>query len=159
MAFSLLLLSVGCSARPEGFAIYLTAANIPPAQMIIQSHVELAENPIISLDDIVSYNSATHEIELTVAAFERISRLEVPVHGTSFMVCVDRGPIYSGAFWTLLSSVSYDGVTIVQPLGEHQKTIIQLELGYPSPAFFEYADPRGNAEVLHSLAEAGKLPE
>ena len=154
----LLLISGGCTAtKGEGFAIYLTREDIPPAQMEALSHVEIAEQPIISLKDIVTYNAQTHEIKLTQNAFERISSLEVPVSGKSFMVCVDKQPIYWGAFWTPVSSISFDGVTIWEPFGSQETTIITLELGYPSESFYGGKDPRNNVEVMKSLEQAGKL--
>jgi hypothetical protein len=157
MVSAILLLS-GCAASEgEGFAIYLTQGDIPPAQMEALSHVDIEEQPIISMEDIITYNAQTHEITITTSAFERISQLEVPVRGKSFVVCVDRGPIYWGAFWTPISSVSFDGVTIWKPLGPREPEIIKLELGYPSPAFYEGDDPRNNSQVMESLEQAGKL--
>ncbi len=154
----ILLLSGGCNAKTgEGFAVYLTKDNIPPAQVEAQSHADLAEEPIISLSDIVTYNAQTHELKLTDSAFERISNLEVPVQGKSFMVCVDKKPVYRGAFWTPVSSISFDGVTIWQPLGSQELKVITIELGYPSPSFYGGEDPRNNAEIMKSLEQAGKL--
>jgi hypothetical protein len=153
-----LLMSSGCSApNHEGFAIYLTKGDIPPAQMPVLSHVDLAEQPIIAMNDIVTYNSSTHEITLMANAFDRISSLEVPVRGKSCMVCVDRKPIYWGAFWTPISSISFDGVTIWKPLSSQGPKVIKLELGYPSPSFYRGEDPRNNAEAMESLEQAGKL--
>ena len=127
----------GCnSAKAEGFAIYLTRDDIPPSNMEALSHVEIAEQPIISIQDILAYNAQTYEIKLTDDAFERISELEVPVRGKSFLVCVDKVPIYWGAFWTPLSSMSFDGVTIWKPLGSQEPKIIALQLGYPSSSFY-----------------------
>jgi hypothetical protein len=155
---SAIILLSGCTtAKGEGFAIYLTQGDIPPAQMEALSHVDMEEQPIIALSDIITYNAQTHEITLTASAFERISQLEVPVRGKSFVVCVDRGPIYWGALWTPISSMSFSGVTIWQPLIPQEPHIIKLELGYPSPAFYEGDDPRNNAEVMESLEQAGKL--
>src|SRR4030042_198608 len=155
---STIILLSGCAASEgEGFAIYLTQGDIPPAQMEALSHVDIEEQPIISMEDIITYNAQTHEITLTTSAFERISQLEVPVRGKSFVVCVDRGPIYWGAFWTPVSSLSFDGVTILQPLIPQEPKGITLELGYPSSAFYEGDDPRNNAEVMESLEQAGKL--
>jgi hypothetical protein len=153
-----LLISGGCSApNPEGFAVYLTKGDVPPAQMPALSHVDIAEQPVIAMNDIVSYNAETHEITLTTQAFDRISSLEVPVRGKSFVVCVDRKPIYRGAFWTPISSISFDGVTIWKPLSSRESTIIKIELGYPSSSFYGDADPRNNAEAMKSLDQAGKL--
>ena len=154
----ILLLSSGCTAvEGEGFAIYLTKEDIPPAQMEALSHVNIADQPIISIKDIITYNAQTHEIRLTDTAFERISQLDVPVRGKSFMVCVDKAPIYWGAFWTPISSMSFDGVTIWKPLSSQEPTVITIELGYPSSSYYTGEDPRNNVEIMKSLDQAGKL--
>jgi len=153
-----LLISGGCSAPgPEGFAIYLTEGDIPASKMPVLSHVDLAEQPVISTRDIVSYNVITHEIILTADAFVRVSSLDVPTSGRSFMVCIDRQPIYWGAFWTPLSSQSFDGITIMKPLGSRDLRVIQIESGYPSSSFFKGEDPRNNLDIMRSLQQAGKL--
>jgi len=156
--FCLSLLLPGCSGSShEGFAIYLTKDDIPPAQMPALSHVDLADKPVIALRDIVSYNAQTHELLLTESAFERICQLKVPVGGKCFLVCVDQEPVYWGAFWTPVSSISFDGVTIWQPFDAQQIPVVALELGYPSALFYGGEDPRNNVEVMQSLERAGKL--
>jgi hypothetical protein len=154
---AVILLSGCTTPKGEGFAIYLTKEDIPPAKMEALSHVDIADQPIISIGDIITYNAQTHELKLTDTAFERISQLEVPVRGKSFMVCIDKEPIYWGAFWTPISSMSFDGVTIWKPLSSQELKIITLELGYPSSSFYEGEDPRNNAKVMKSLDQAGKL--
>ncbi len=152
------IISGACSTPgPEGFAVYLTEGDIPLSKMPVLSHVDLAEQPVISTKDIVSYNVITHEILLTPEAFDRVSSLHVPTSGRSFMVCVDRQPIYWGAFWTLLSSQSFDGITIIKPLGSRDLKVIKIEPGYPSASYFNGEDPRNNLEVIRSLQQAGKL--
>jgi hypothetical protein len=141
----------------EGFTIYLTKGDISPAQMPALSHIDIEEQPLIALSDIITYYADTHHIALTASAYKRISELEVPVGGKSFVVCVNRKPIYWGAFWTPISSVSFDGVTIWKLLGSQGPEIVKLELGYPSSSFYEGEDPRNNAEVMESLEQAGKL--
>ena len=156
--FSILLVACGCIAPNNGgFAIYLTKNDIPPAQMPVLSHVDIAEKPIIGMDDIITYNAQTHELKLTASAYEDISHLEVPVRGKSFVVCVDRKPVYWGAFWTPISSLSFDGVTIWKPLMPGEPHVVNLALGYPSSSFYGGEDPRDNREVLRSLEQAGKL--
>ncbi|OGN87255.1 MAG: hypothetical protein A2Z74_03550 [Chloroflexi bacterium RBG_13_46_9] len=154
-----LFMPIGCTinTKDEGFAIYLTKDDIHPAQMEAMSHVKLADQPVVSMKDVITYNAQTHEIKLTASAFERIYGLDVPVRGKSFMVCVDKKPIYWGAFWTPISSISFDGVTIWIPLGFQEPNVITLELGYPSSTFYAGEDPRNNPEILNSLREAGKL--
>jgi hypothetical protein len=156
--FCVLLIAGGCIALDrEGFAIYLTKDDIPPAQMPVLSHVDIAEKPIIGMDDIITYNAQTHELKLTASTYEDISKLEVPVSGKSFVVCVDRKPVYWGAFWTPISSISFDGVTIWKPLSLREPHIVNLELGYPISSFYGGEDPRNNPEVISSLEQAGKL--
>jgi hypothetical protein len=155
---SAFLLSSGCSAtNSEGFAIYLTRGDIPPSQLSALSHVEIAGQPVIAMNDIVTYNSETHEISITADAVDRISSLEVPVSGKSFVVCVDRKVIYCGAFWTPISSLAFEGITIWKPLISQESKVIKLELGYPSSSFYGGEDPRNDEEVMESLERAGKL--
>lgn len=154
----ILLLGDGSTSKGEGFAIYLTKGDLPPSQIPVLSHVEIVEHPIISLSEILSYNTNTHEITLTAKAFNRISSLEVSVRGKSFVVCVDKNPIYCGAFWSPVSSISFDGVTIQKPLNSQESKVIKLELGYPLSSFFYSGeDPRIDAEIMKSLDQAGKL--
>jgi len=140
-----------------GFAIYLTKQDIPPAQMEDLSHVDIAERPIITISDIITYDAQEHELRLTASAFERISQLDVPTGGKSFIVCVDNAPIYWGAFWVLWSSLSFDGVTIWKPLSLEEPYVIRLKLGYPSSELYTGEDPRSNPVVIESLEQAGKL--
>jgi len=150
----------GCSSQNpegEGFAIYLTKDAIPVSQMEALSHVEIADEPVISSKDVIAYAEDTHEIELTAEDYERIQALQVPTQGKSFVVCVDKAPIYWGAFWTPFSSQSFDGVIILVPSLFHQENTIQIELGYPSPSFYQGEDPRSNPVIMESLEQAGKL--
>jgi len=155
---SVLFILNGCSVeKPEGFAIYLTEGDISPAQMPALSHVDIAEMPVIALNDIIEYDARKHEMQLTAAAYEDICQLDVPVSGRSFVVCVDRKPVYWGAFWTPISSLAFDGITIWQPLGRAEPHVISLELGYPASSFYGGDDPRSDPEVIRSLERSGKL--
>ena len=148
----------GCAAdKTDGFSIYLTKDDVPPSQMKALSHVEMAASPLIAADDVIYYNSQTHELKLTPEAFERLSVLDVPTCGRSFLVCVDNYPVYWGAFWVAHSSQSFDGVTIWKPLGEEYPDVITIELGYPSFSFYGGDDPRDNETVLQALEQDGKL--
>jgi hypothetical protein len=157
----LTITGVACNEPPtesqKGSAIYLTREDIPPEKMEMLSHVNIADYPIIYMQDIITYNAQTHEIKLTDTAFERISQLDIPVSGKSFIVCVDKAPIYWGAFWTPMSSMSFDGITIRKPLGSLESNVITIELGYPSSSCCSGEDPRNNTEVLQSLEQSGKL--
>ena len=169
MKLALLILTIfisalimGCGGPPqaEGFAIYLTQGDVRPSDMSAFREVALAGEPVISMADIVSYDAKTHEIELTPEAYGRVSSLKVPTSGKSFVVCVDRTPVYWGAFWAGYSSQSFDGVTIMGwPFFSEKDDTIAITVGYPAPGFFGGQDPRGSSEVLDALRAAGKLKE
>ncbi len=150
---SIFLLSSCSAPKSEGFAIYLTKDDIAPDKMEVLSHVDLTSNPLVSIEDIISYDAHSHVIKLTESAYERITQLEIPMSGKSFLVCVNNSPLYWGAFWSDLSSHSFDGVT-VNPQESHA---IALELGYPSPSFFTGDDPRNDIVAMNSLDQAEKL--
>jgi hypothetical protein len=157
-----LLVFYGCGSQQEtmvseGFAIYLTKNDIPVSQMEALSYIEIADEPVISIDDIISYDGDTHEIELTTGAYERVMGLQVPTSGKSFIVCVDKQSIYWGAFWTPISSQSFNGVTVQVLQHPQEGNVIKLELGYPSPSFYQGDDPRSNYVIMQSLEQAGKL--
>jgi hypothetical protein len=157
-AIFFLLFCLSCaSAKDEGFAIYLTRNDTPPSKMEAENQPALSDFPVISSQDIVIYNAQTHELKLTAVAFERISKLDIHVSGKSFIVCANRQPVYWGAFWTPVSSISFDGVTIWKPIAPLSTPIITLELGYPSPAFYGGNDPRNQPDILKSLERNGKL--
>jgi hypothetical protein len=141
----------------EGFAIYLTKDNVPPSKMQASSHVDIAESPVIGINDIVTYNSANNEIKLTDDAFKRITSLGVSTSGKSFVVCVNKNQIYWGAFWTPVSSESFRGITIEIPFGAQPTDTITIGLGYPGSSFFQGEAPRSNAAIMDSLQASGKL--
>ena len=152
-----LLGGCGAKANAEGLAIYLTKANIPPDKMGMLSHFEIADKPVISQSDIVSYDWDTHEIQLTARAFSKLEAMEIPTTGISFLVCVNKNPVYWGAFWTLVSSRTFNGVTIMLKPPMYGENIIRIELGYPAPEFFSGSDPRNNLAIKQALEKAGKL--
>jgi hypothetical protein len=145
---------------PEGFAIYLTKdPGYPPTQNQAYKWPDLEDTPIIGLKDIVSYKMATHDITLTPEAYQRLLDLDIPVNGRSFTLCCDKQPSRGGAFWSPVSSVSYDGYVIVVPplpgAGLPPDTV-RLGHGYPEPVLIK-SDIRNNVGAMLSLEKAGKL--
>jgi hypothetical protein len=152
---------LGCSqAKSASFGIYLLSEEMRTDQFQVAGLESLAlqDKPLISSADIVSYDQATHEITLTPAAFQRVQslyKLPVDVDGLPFVVCVGDERIYRGAFWTPVSSLSYDGVFILQPMGQDNR--ITLLAGYPSHQLFSGPDPRSDPRIMGALAAEGKL--
>lgn len=156
------LVLTGCqAAQRNGFAIYLLDEPVPTSQLAEMDIEELIlqDKPILSSDDIISYDRSNHTIELTRRAYNRIQQIfpmPVKVDGIPFVVCVGNERIYTGAFWTPLSSLSYDGAVIMQPL-DPAGTTVRIVLRYPAPEVFTGDDPRGDARILHALEQDGKL--
>jgi hypothetical protein len=159
----ILLPLVSCSTATltplteEGFAIYLLAENISPQIPADLDLMELAQHPILSGNEIISYTSATHEIELTQQGYEAIAALSLPVTGLSFMVCVNHQPIYPGSFWPGYSSLSFDGIVIDPILATEEHPVIHIQLGYPGSDFYTAVDPRSDLRILQALEDSGKL--
>jgi hypothetical protein len=153
---------MGCiPSRARGFSIYLLADEVPATELSIVdlNDLELQEEPILSIDDIIAYSRETHEIELTAEAYERIQQLftlPAKVRGIPLVVCVGADRIYAGAFWTPVSSISFDGVVICQPF-DLDKRVIRIVLGYPCPEAFTGKDRRSDLRVLQSLEAVAKL--
>ena len=145
----------------EQFAIYLLeegfrSSELPGADL---SALPLQGKPFLTTGDILAYVWQRHEMELSAEAFARVSSLfERPVRtdGLPFVVTVGEERIYAGAFWMPLSSLSFDGVVIMDPLGADEPRIA-ISLGYPGPDFFQGEDPRTDERILAALQSAGKL--
>jgi hypothetical protein len=143
------------------FSIYLLAGEVPTSELstVDLRDLDLQDEPIVSETDIIAYTWDTHEIELTAEAYQRIRdpfALPVRVSGMPFVVCVGADRIYAGAFWTPASSISFDGVVILEPFDVDSR-VISIVLGYPSPEAFTGKDPRSDPRILQSLDAAGKL--
>ena len=159
---ALAFLGAACSPARERFNVYLLAEEAP-LDLLVKGDLEnlrLEESPFLSEEDLVWYDPAIHEMELTEEAFQRVADLEVPVSGgPAFVVCVGAERIYGGAFWVLYSSLSFDGVVIEQPLGTEDRPL-RVQLGYPeSPELFAGVDLRSDPRIIEALRQSGKLRE
>ena len=146
------LFSSGCSVQKgEGFAIYLTAQE-NPGEWPPSAAPEITGEPVIAITDIESYDRNHHELTLTQSAIEKLAKLDVPMDGREFAVCVNGEVIYTGAFWTPFSSLTYNGPVIVIPFDSQNTRSVKIELGYPSGSFFTGSDPRSDPKIFAGLA-------
>ena len=163
----LLIIMVGltlssCQPVQESqLAIYLLAEDIPATELsqLDIDQLTLQDTPILASDDIVVYDKVNHTIELTRDAYVRIQQIfpmPVKVAGIPFVVCVGKERIYLAAFWTPLSSLTYDGIVIMQPLDDSQ-TNIWISLGYPAPEVYTENDPRADPRIIKALEQNRKL--
>ncbi len=148
--------------EPGTFTIYLVNEDISTeeARQTPLNQLELEEIPLIADTDIITYSAASHNIELTQSAYQRLLAFQdlpgIDIDGMPFVVCVGDTRIYMGAFWTPLSSLSFDGVVIMLP-SDRDKRTINITLGYPSSWAFKGVDPRLDQRILNALKTTGKL--
>lgn len=148
----------GCSSPEDQFAIYFPAGSIT-AQEILQAgpaSLKLSDTALITADDIVLYERNIHKLTLTDAGYQKLLLQKTPVQGVPLIAVVGKQPIYALALWTPLSSLSYEGVIILQPFDPDDKSIY-IMTGYPTDSFFKGIDPRADQRIFDALMKDGKL--
>jgi hypothetical protein len=117
------------------------------------SEIPLAEFPIVSEEDLLSYDWDTHALEMTNSFWFRVR--QPSSHGIPFVVVVDGVPIYVGAFWSQYSSIPSGVPTI---MWDGQQKSRRISIGKASlPAKSGQDDPRFNEKLKQALQELGKL--
>lgn len=141
---------------------------LPAISVAAESNIDLDlrfddGKTVVSDDQIVSYNWATHTLTLKPGVRKELAkrlRNNRMVSGVSFSVSVGGKDIYKGLFTTVLSSRSLSTPVIVVDLpsveesGEDQ---LRIQLGYPGADFFKGDDPREDRRIRDALATSGKL--
>jgi hypothetical protein len=154
----LLVLCCSCGQDKDTGTVqlYLADADLEPGEslMLGLDEIPLEAEPLLTTGDLLSYDQEEHAFALTQDACERI--LEPEILYRRFVVLANGERIYTGAFWTPLSSRSYDGIAILQPLSE-DRCILRVDLGYPSHLTYAGKDPRNDERLLMALDQAGKL--
>lgn len=134
--------------------------NISPKELstIDISNLKTNKLPLISLDDIISYNLHDHSLVLTREAVRKIDGRKKQLLFTVFVVCVNNEPIYAGAFWASYSSASFNGV-IIPLLLTLDKNLLKIQLGYPAEGCFKGEDIRADPRIVAILKKNGKVKE
>jgi len=146
----------------EPFALYLLGdpqITGPDIKNYDLDQLPLAGEALLKTEYLMSYDWDNHGINLSPFAYQQLLAIfsgGMPSSGVPFVVLAYEQPIYAGAFWTLLSSLSFDGVTILEPLDPAGQTLY-ITLGYPGADNFTGDDPRGNPRLQQALEDAGKL--
>ena len=146
----------------EPFALYLLGdpqITGPDIKNYDLDQLPLAGEALLKTEYLMSYDWDNHGMNLSPFAYQQLLAIfsgGMPSSGVPFVVLAYEQPIYAGAFWTLLSSLSFDGVTILEPLDPAGQTLY-ITLGYPGADNFTGDDPRGNPRLQQALEDAGKL--
>ena len=118
-----------------------------------------AKEVFLSAEDLVSYDWAWHRLELCPGAKARLVErlLGDLAAGRPFALVAGGQRIYEGVFTSSMSSRTESGVVIDLAPVDDEPCRVDLQLGYPTAAFFRGADPRDDPRVRAALAGLNKL--
>jgi hypothetical protein len=130
------------------FALYLVKT--PHAEI---AKTELESQPLLTEQDIVSYDWQTHTITLTESGEKKIPDTKaVGTWGKEFLIVADGQRCYLGAFWISLSSIGHNNPIIdVAQRGP----VVQIQRSYPSDRFATGDDPRPDKRIRRALEALG----
>ena len=146
----------------DGFAIYILADSTITATDATQqsnNYLILADEPLITDEDLNYYKWAEHSLSLKSEANERIRTIaknRQTVFGIPFIVIAKKERIYLGAFWYAFSSVapSFPTVEITgYVLKDYNSNVLRIEKSWIE----DQPDVRGDTRIYQVLQEAGVL--
>lgn len=150
------------SVDSEAFELYLVAdpqITGPDLPFYDLEKLPLAEEPLISAEDLIRYRWEFHSFEVKEERYLQLAELfkqSVPMSGLPFVVLSQGERIYAGAFWSPASSLHFGGVVILQPVDPAGGPIL-ITLGYPDQSWFMGEDPRSDPILKDALQGAGVL--
>lgn len=127
--------------------------------VINESGVKIKETPLIKYYDIISYNAKAHTFKVKDSAIEAIEDLEYSGFRMAFGVVANKQLIYTGYFWTGLSS-SICNWTIIDVVLMEETNELNVQLGYPYlMEGMNIPDKRNHDQILNIFRGSGKLIE
>jgi len=146
----------------DGFAIYTlsdsTITATDAAQKLIDSLI-LADEPIITDEDLEYYKWSEHAFSLKSKANEKIrdiAKSRQTVFGIPFIVMAKKERIYLGAFWYAFSSIApaFPTVDITNyVLKDYDSNVLIIEKSWIE----DQPDKRGDSRIYQALQEAGVI--
>lgn len=120
---------------------------------ILSTGIVLEATPVLTYDEIRSYNSKSRTFDIDPAAAERMKDL----YQSAFAVTIDGDIIYTGYFWSPFSSQIVDWV-VTDLLTMETSDRLEMDLGYPSLMdWMEIPDDRNDRRLLSVFNRDGKL--
>lgn len=136
---------------------YIVLAGMRPNDLM--GHT-LEDSPIITDEDILSYDFERHAMTLKPEALARLPRPKVS--GNGFVVMADGQRIYLGAFTTCVSSMSFAVPSIMvdgRALNTNQPpNVLVIDRAYPDTLSCKGPDPRSDPRIKEALTGLHKLP-
>lgn len=161
LVFFVLTGTVMGQQKPKEFALYLLPEPADQKQkhraIDISKLKRPAGKPLLASSEIAYYQKDRHEIGLYYTGGLKLNTKVLDLAGKPFAVFVGNEPIYAGAFWSPLSSQSYDGVYIDPSDFNRDFATLKLKFGYPTNKFTTGTDPRSDKRIFKAFEDAGML--
>ncbi len=147
----------------EGLSIYVTKVEINSNLAYQNFNLESANligEPIISYNQILSYDTSNHIITLSNSRDSLKNKIgQISIYGEPFIVTVDSQKIYGGWFWSPVSSIPcHSAVIILDGIIDSLKSNeIKIKLGYPNENQFKGIDYRNNKLIIDCLIRDNKI--
>lgn len=167
----LIISTIGCDQKKTNsiteqdgkynFEIYLVKGEKQATEDL--SKIQLKNKPVITEDDIITYYWDKHILKMKKGIIEeRVG--SIPVAGRRFVLVVKGERIYSGNFWTAISSCWLPDTPIIYKegtLGGHEikEEVNQNEQLYSIVYEGNLSDPRNDKRIYNALKEIGVLKE
>ena len=117
----------------------------------------LSPNPVLTENDIISYDWPTHTMDLTKEGAENLPTMQqVGTGGKQFVVVADGQRCYLGAFWIGLSSIGHLN-PVIDVAFRSSSVTIHRRFPYPAKEAIAENDPRSDKRILKVLTELGKV--
>jgi hypothetical protein len=147
--------------KPKEFALYLLPdpSNVKKKSQTldISKLKKPAGAPLIASADIDHYQKDRHEMGIYYTTAIKLNKMALELRSKPFAIFIGEEPVYAGAFWSLNSSQSYDGVYIDIADFKGDFPVLRLQFGYPTPKFATMPDPRADARIFKSFEDTGRL--
>ena len=117
--------------------------------------IVLEETPFVSYNDLETYNQTTHTFQISKKAKETIYNLPNGGHQIAFALKANDEIIYTGHFWSVLSSAAYFGYHFMPGLDFH-KDQLKIRLGLHGSSS-ELIDKRNHEKILRIFEADNKL--
>ena len=149
------------ATEKTGFGIYL----IDTGEMVLSDeHIKAYHRNV----HLTVAEEDTHAIELNEAGIKRwnsyltyegMPKLKETLYQRDFAVKIYDEDIYKGKFYSMFSSISFDGVVILDAVIRlnDEQNMIYISHGYPTSSFSTGQDPRNSPVILKYLDSHGLL--
>jgi len=115
--------------------------------------LELEDSALVKYEDILWYDSDTHIFKVSSKTANWLN--DVPPHGKAFAIAINKDIIYTGYFWSSLSSGICNWV-VINPLNNGNGEL-SVDLGYHQGLEQVIPDNRNDNRLLEILRLDNKL--